>query len=654
MEGSCRHYPSGTMHQVKAYKEIKEYLINNFITCIDQNDDVKLHDDQSGFWNTLPISDDIAVKHALSNSRILEATSYGLGKLTATLTYSTGVDGTKEVFDSPHLKVLVGKRIRRRLDAKSIVQLLKSFDAPVGTTAYVEQSIPFPQDGKQTLHGIDVMYVMSGWWGGGFGYGLWIGILVASGFSVVPVPSSVWKNELKLSGNRSSKDDSREAASTLFPSMSSLLKRKKDHARLRTYSFCFTSGRQPHLGRPPDLYTYPDCNFFFTLAVGVEVRSLSLDSLREVTGCLLEMNQEVVKVILDCKQDIWNNQELFDLVKQYFENSLLTLYFCTALEKCLKRARERQELKNFKAAGDPFTEEFFSLFQSVYKNQISMLQQLQLKKKKLDKKLKSLKLWRKVSSVIFAVAFAAVLICSVVATAVAAPPVVTALAAAAAVPLGTMGKWFDSLWNKYENEVKGEREIISSMQIGTYIAIKDFDSIRVLVGRLEIEMESLRHSIDLTSSPFRGLSSCLLGQSLTVLPPCFPRRRARSLTLLLHYSIWAPSKSEHNGGLPLQLLIFRLKHTYLCSRILITCVGAEPVGALTVAFICPTLKPVRQVCDAPSWSPHMTSSICLAFNISLHRHFLLHRPHRKVTEQNRSVWLRFTGHRHPLSLLLTR
>ncbi|XP_028053129.1 UPF0496 protein At4g34320-like, partial [Camellia sinensis] len=142
-----------------------------------------------------------------------------------------------------------------------------------------------------------------------------------------------------------------------------------------------------------------------------------------------------------------------------------------------------------------------------------MLQQLQLKKKKLDKKLKSLKLWRKVSSVIFAVAFAAVLICSVVATAVAAPPVVTALAAAAAVPLGTMGKWFDSLWNKYENEVKGEREIISSMQIGTYIAIKDFDSIRVLVGRLEIEMESLLQNADFAR---------LLTLSLTLFPPHDP------------------------------------------------------------------------------------------------------------------------------------
>ncbi|CAL5434444.1 unnamed protein product [Camellia sinensis] len=74
-------------------KEI--YITEKFLSL--QNDDVKLHDDQSGFWNTLPISDDIVVKHALSSSRILEATSYGLGKLTATLMYSTGEDGTNEV-----------------------------------------------------------------------------------------------------------------------------------------------------------------------------------------------------------------------------------------------------------------------------------------------------------------------------------------------------------------------------------------------------------------------------------------------------------------------------------------------------------------------------------------------------------------------------
>jgi len=77
-----------------------------------------------------------------------------------------------------------------------------------------------------------------------------------------------------------------------------------------------------------------------TLATGVEVRALSFDSLKEVTQCLLEMNQEVVKVILDCKKDIWKNQEMFELVEDYFENSLKTLDFCAALEKGLRRARD--------------------------------------------------------------------------------------------------------------------------------------------------------------------------------------------------------------------------------------------------------------------------------------------------------------------------
>lgn len=46
---------------------------------------------------------------------------------------------------------------------------------------------------------------IKGWWSGGFTYGLWIGILVASGFSVVPVPSNLWKNYFGLSRSTSSK-----------------------------------------------------------------------------------------------------------------------------------------------------------------------------------------------------------------------------------------------------------------------------------------------------------------------------------------------------------------------------------------------------------------------------------------------------------------
>jgi hypothetical protein len=45
-----------------------------------------------------------------------------------------------QVFDSPHLQVPIGKRVRRRLDAKSIVQLLRSLDAPIGINFF---SSPF-------------------------------------------------------------------------------------------------------------------------------------------------------------------------------------------------------------------------------------------------------------------------------------------------------------------------------------------------------------------------------------------------------------------------------------------------------------------------------------------------------------------------------
>ncbi|GFQ08702.1 upf0496 protein at4g34320, partial [Phtheirospermum japonicum] len=164
-------------------------------------------------------------------------------------------------------------------------------------------------------------------------------------------------------------------------------------------------------------------NVIHSLAQGVEVKALSFESLKQTTECLLELNQEVVKVILDCKKDIWKNQELFDLVEEYFDNSLKTLDFCAALEKCLKRARLEEEngngnekyskaleeLRNFKDAGDPFTDEFFQVFQNVYLHQMQMLEKLQLKKIKLDKKLKYIQSWRKISSIIFAATFAAVL-----------------------------------------------------------------------------------------------------------------------------------------------------------------------------------------------------------------------------------------------------
>ncbi|XP_010414492.1 PREDICTED: UPF0496 protein At2g18630 [Camelina sativa] len=259
------------------------------------------------------------------------------------------------------------------------------------------------------------------------------------------------------------------------------------------------------------------------LASGVEIKSLSFDSLKEVTQCLLDMNQDVVKVILQDKEDIWNNQDLFSLVNMYFDSTLKTMDFCSELENCLNRARRSQvviqfavkqfeeeaeiqvngdnenrkyektldELKRFKDLGEPFTKKFFELFDLVYKKQVLMLDELHKLKKKLDRRLGNIKSWRRVSNMVFVTAFVSVLIFSVVAAAVAAPPVVAAIAGALAVPVGSLGKWCNTLWTKYEKVVKGQKEIITSIRIGTFISVKEMDNISVLVRKVEVEIESL-------------------------------------------------------------------------------------------------------------------------------------------------------------------
>uniref|UniRef100_A0A2P2KJL2 UPF0496 protein At2g18630 n=1 Tax=Rhizophora mucronata TaxID=61149 RepID=A0A2P2KJL2_RHIMU len=263
-----------------------------------------------------------------------------------------------------------------------------------------------------------------------------------------------------------------------------------------------------------------------TLVTGVNFRSLSIDSLKEFTNFLLEMNQEALHVILESREDIWKNQELFALVKEYLENSIRTMDFCTVLSNCLRRARNSQifiqiavkqfeeevkmqdgvlennyvktlkALQEFKEAGDPFTREFFQLFDSLSLQQSSMLQQLKERKTKLDKKLHSVKIWRKVSNVVFVTAFVSALIFSVVAAAISAPPVMAAIAGAVSVPIGPVGKWVNSLWSSYKNELMEQSGLISTMQVGTSVTIMDMDSIRLLVDKLKIEIESLMQNAE--------------------------------------------------------------------------------------------------------------------------------------------------------------
>ncbi|XVE87256.1 hypothetical protein DITRI_Ditri18aG0102000 [Diplodiscus trichospermus] len=260
------------------------------------------------------------------------------------------------------------------------------------------------------------------------------------------------------------------------------------------------------------------------LKAGSGVQSLSSDLLREVMEYLLKTKQNVAKIIAECQNDILKNQDLFSLVEEYFENSQKTLEFYAVLKSCLKRARSKQSiiqsavkyyeeekglqvgndekkfvktleaLGKFKAADEPFTEEFFRLFDSVRQQQESMLDKLLAQKGNIDKKLKSLKKWRRVSNVLFVATLVSVLIFSVVAAAIAVPPVVAALAGAMTFPIGSLQRLCSWLCERYENEMKGQEELITT--IGARITIHRMENIRVLVDRLEIEIESLLHNAD--------------------------------------------------------------------------------------------------------------------------------------------------------------
>ncbi|KAK4603548.1 hypothetical protein RGQ29_012174 [Quercus rubra] len=101
---------------------------------ITESDDVKLYDNQSEYWRTFLVPDDIAVKHSWQ-TRILKATSQGLDKLMASLTYFTGHQETKEVLKVVQ-EVKVCNQVKFILDKRS--GITQSILLPWAPTVYQE------------------------------------------------------------------------------------------------------------------------------------------------------------------------------------------------------------------------------------------------------------------------------------------------------------------------------------------------------------------------------------------------------------------------------------------------------------------------------------------------------------------------------------
>ncbi|KAI7737835.1 hypothetical protein M8C21_002898, partial [Ambrosia artemisiifolia] len=211
-------------------------------------------------------------------------------------------------------------------------------------------------------------------------------------------------------------------------------------------------------------------NVINNLDTGIEDRSLSFDIEKEVNLFVMEMNQDERKVALNLK--------LVKLVDDYQEINTQTSGLYDSLSTCLRRVRgtrllilealrhvddedhgneenryERalDHLKSFKAAGDPFTQDFFRIFNFVYRRQIAFLEKLQRKNVKLSKKLDQTWLRKRFSSV---------------------------------------------LKHYKNNDIKWQKEVISFMQVVSYIEIKDTGRIQFLVNKLQMDIENFMRNAE--------------------------------------------------------------------------------------------------------------------------------------------------------------
>ncbi|RWR88146.1 UPF0496 protein [Cinnamomum micranthum f. kanehirae] len=250
--------------------------------------------------------------------------------------------------------------------------------------------------------------------------------------------------------------------------------------------------------------------------------------LKELTSQINKTNEQAVRSILDIlesKEDIKKNLQLFDLVQEYFSNSFRMSDLCNALEDSLKRAHDRQlilrvavqlfkeeeeigdgannedkyqramgELKKFKDTENPFAV-FAQVLEKVREQQQSLVDKLNHHNKKIKKKLLFLKVWRIVSDTILASITLTLRIVQIAVILAGMSPVASLLGTAATVSYA-LTKTLDSKFKSSQDELKQEMDLIGSMKMQAWVELTELNEIHDGVDRLEKQLQSLMKNAD--------------------------------------------------------------------------------------------------------------------------------------------------------------
>ncbi|XP_047946755.1 putative UPF0496 protein 5 [Salvia hispanica] len=210
------------------------------------------------------------------------------------------------------------------------------------------------------------------------------------------------------------------------------------------------------------------------------------------------MAQEFISAFQDLQKEDSNNKKLVDFVRSHYDNSLISLEYCSALRRRLNTANEND------SPPPPFSHNFFRDDVSrLVSDHSTIMNTLKPMCDGFNKELDSIDISQKVSAFFF---IAAVIICtavSAIATANANPEWAWAAVAGAstAAPVasilfGALGNWRQSVLCKSESAVRKHKEIITHMIFAADCGIRDLEKIQIVASSLESETKSLSKTVD--------------------------------------------------------------------------------------------------------------------------------------------------------------
>ncbi|XP_026660507.1 UPF0496 protein 1-like [Phoenix dactylifera] len=159
-----------------------------------------------------------------------------------------------------------------------------------------------------------------------------------------------------------------------------------------------------------------------------------------------------------------------------------------------------EKLKGSRALGDPFAGLNTDELRPACEWQRSLLDALRRRHRELEKRLRSVKKWRKAWNVIYTAGFVAVLACSVVLAAVASPAAAVTGATACATAMKAVEPWINSVCDEREGSLQGEKDVIATMRRKGGFAVHDLENVRSIVEKLKIDIDAMLDRVDFAIS----------------------------------------------------------------------------------------------------------------------------------------------------------